>query len=140
MRNRLFLLAVLSLPACANIGKACTEIGCVSSVTVRFDGVLADGSYTVELAAVDHPPSTCLVLLSGGQAEPASDCELEVAMVSGALEATLFDAPTELVVGLVQIGGDSLVDEVLNPVYETSQPNGEDCPPTCEQALEVIEF
>jgi len=140
MRILPLLLAALSLPACNGVGKSCTEIGCSSSVTVRFDGDLADGSYTVELAEADRPPSTCLVVMEGGQAEPASDCELQVAMVDGALEASLFGAPTELVVGLVSIGGDTVVDAFLSPSYETFQPNGDDCPPTCQQAFETVQI
>ncbi len=140
MRTLPLLLASLTLPACNGVGKSCSEIGCSSSVTVRFEGDLADGSFTVELAEADRPPSTCLVVMSGRQAEPASDCELHVTMVDDALEATLFGAPTELVVSLVSIGGDTVVDAFLIPSYETLQPNGDDCPPTCQQALETVEI
>jgi hypothetical protein len=30
--------------------------------------------------------------------------------------------------------GISLLDESITPEYRTSQPNGEDCPPTCHLA------
>ncbi len=135
---RTFLaLSLLALPACG-AHQACTLIGCSDAVTVRFEGTLPDGSYTIELADADTQPYTCLVVIDGGAPSPSEDCALEVVLVDGSLEATAIGfAPAELDVGLVHIGGDSLIDEVITPSYETQQPNGEDCPPTCSFAYET---
>ena len=138
MRTILLAVPLLSLAAC-NGGKACTEIGCSDGATVRFDGTLPDGTYTLEMADPGIQPSTCLFIVSGSDVDPAEDCELSVAWVDGAVEATVNGiAPDELVVALTGPDGSAVVDDVLNPSYETFQPNGEDCEPTCMQAFETV--
>lgn len=138
---RTLFLALLPLPLVAGCGgnKACTEIGCSDGATVRLEGSLPDGTYTLELADPSEKPFTCLFIVEGSSVDPAEDCAMSVAWIDGAIEATANGiAPEELVVALTGPDGTALIDTVINPTYDTFQPNGEDCEPTCMQSFEVV--
>lgn len=146
------ILSVLSLalfvPGCdAGGGAACTEIGCTDGlwVEVDFSPGLTSGDYEIVLNDGSMAPTTCTFEVS----EVASDCDGESICVqnadcdavwnleSGTVGFNLEGTPSDLVVTVRQDSVD-LSSVSLSPEYESVQPNGEGCEPTCEQATETV--
>jgi hypothetical protein len=148
------LLALAAAFGC-DVGESCTEIGCMDgwSLTVRE----ADGSvpaHTVELdidgahiacpaVSLDARFATCADLVTIQLVDEVV-CEertssngdrSQVCTPTGRFEqmVSVNATPTEVVVMLRE--GDTVTDErSFEPRYETTQPNGPDCGPTCHQA------
>ena len=130
--TRIFLaLPLLSLVGCATSGGvACTEIGCTSELVLTVTGP-ADTSTVTGTVTV------------GGQ-EVAVDC------AAGSAEVTC-DGNTIVVTLPQDVGGGdvtwSLVDGgpyqgsgTVTPTWESSTPNGEECPPTCWAGVATVDL
>ena len=112
-----------SLSACdGSTDLACTEIGCLDGLSV-----VVRGTPGVEIEIEASEPSgdvrnaTCVVLQDGS-------CRIG------------FDGfvPEEVTVAVS--GGGQHASVTVEPVYETLQPNGPDCPPICRQATVEVDL
>jgi hypothetical protein len=148
----LFILAVgfsaaLIVGSCGNgalYSRACTEIGCRTGLGLPFSRPLRDaGAYVVTLTldgvevvcqatlpfsgcAGGNPCSSANVLLEqSGCALPAS----EHSLVGMHIDST----PAMIRVTIARDGVEILQDQIT-PTYVRTQPNGEGCPPVCNQA------
>lgn len=125
MRRPEILLALLFTaavsPACSRSTpppqRACTLIGCESGLTVVLDDAPAE-PYRVEVSAPGETEPRVV------ECSSASPCGGRV---------FLRDFTPESATVRVVAGGDTVAREV-RPTYETLQPNGPGCPPTCRQA------
>ena len=131
------------LSGCNVLGLACSEVGCRGGLIVDLRATeLIPGDYTVEFELDDGEAlETCGFTVSddcdgGGTCIPTTDCDGRVevlALGDGQLQVSLFDA--EGAVDLVlERDGTVLLDETLDPEYETFRPNGPSCPPVCRSA------
>ena len=148
LRSIVFLsmLPAIVLLGCSSTEKACTLIGCASSLEVGFTGANdKPGRYQVELVA-DGAPSSCQITVP-------RDCTVTptcsapglpwILLLSGcaagttvqSIEGFVFNDQAPSSVDFVvrrddiAVGGDS-----LHPVYQEFQPNGPECGPVCRQA------
>jgi hypothetical protein len=127
-------------------GKACTLIGCASSLEVDFSGAKGmPGRYQIEVVA-DGAPSSCQITLPWTCATQPECSAAELpwrltlsGCALGADQETLDgiffsnQVPTSLEFVVRRddavVGGGS-----AQPVYKESRPNGPDCEPLCRQA------
>ena len=115
-----FLL--LLLLGCNDVtGQACTLIGCSDGLNVEVQGVTSDVSVEVTSAAGETRTAPC-------QAFNESTCWVH------------FDdfVPEEATIRVAD--GSNQVSVTTIPAYESLQPNGPDCPPTCRQATVILRF
>ena len=113
---------VLLLLGCNDVtGQACTLIGCSDGLNVEVQGVMSDVSVEATSATGETRTAPC-------QAFSDSTCWVH------------FDdfVPDEVTIRVAD--GDNQVSVTTKPAYESLQPNGPDCPPTCRQATVVIGF
>jgi len=128
--------------------RACTEIGCNNGLSWSFSRPLRDaGAYVVQLdldgtkvscqtsvpfagcASGSACNSTQVVLEQSGCALPASEHSIGgVHILSSPARARI----------TIQRDGALLVSQEITPTYVRSQPNGEGCPPACEQASATL--
>lgn len=97
--------------------RACTLIGCESGLEVRLDAP-PSGAYRVEASAPgDTAPrvQTC---------DPATACNGRVFFRDFTPDSATIRVVTAT---------DTLT-RAVRPTYQTQQPNGPDCPPTCRRA------
>ena len=138
------LLPLLAPSGCDGpAGLGCTEIGCFDSYTVAVLAAdrFADGAYTLDVTARGQT-KRCEFTIEGGRIG-AESCNAVYAVGASypAPEAVAVSfPPITREVGLrVTRDGVTLADLVTTPVFETVQPNGPDCPPTCRVARTEIE-
>ena len=161
VRRAVASLAVLlfaSTAGCGALGRACTEIGCSDSLSVRIavdgDGVIS-GVTTINLV-VEGAPSSCQ--LSADQLNQVMPCDFQTsASLRRAFTCTsmrnadgsetescestdgfevhlsLSGTPAELSVELVDDAGTATRFD-LQPKYEKYFPNGKRCEPVCRTA------
>ena len=119
------------LVACGDFGPvtSCTEIGCDHQLTINFvdeDGAPLDefsGEMTYDGEAIEF------------ECEPGDDAYgTEYHCRQGALIVSA--SPEEVVIDVSS--GDLSASTTLTPEYDEVQPNGPDCPPTCEQGEETV--
>jgi hypothetical protein len=122
--KRFLFLAPLALAAggCAQSGsqpeQVCTLIGCDSGLAVTIQPV-PSGAYRVEVAAA-------------GQTEQSVQC------TAGAPCDLFFrDFTPERATVRVIVAGDTTTATVT-PTYQTLQPNGPACPPTCRRGSATV--
>ena len=142
------LFLILCVPGCdAGTGAACTEVGCTDGLwlEINFSPGFTAGDYEIVLNDGSMNPTTCTFEIS----DVATDCDGDPVCVQGAqCDATwdvdggkvtfnLEGTPSDVVVTVRQDEVD-LASVSLSPDYETVQPNGEGCEPTCEQATETV--
>jgi hypothetical protein len=123
VRSLVPAFAILAVTSCAPGATACTMIGCDDGWNVELIGGTLPAAYTVQVrvdgqvaAAVEcGPTNPCArtMFLPGITAEQA---ELEI------------------------IGADLNLRWVVTPTYQTFQPNGPNCPPTCRQARVQVQL
>ena len=149
MRHAL-IFALAPLLACDDKGDilGCTEIGCVDGFDLPFSPALStQGAYTITVVA-DGATITCsgtLPLPSDGSF-PCDADDVGVGTSGSALSedqhevTSLFftSSPTEVSVSIDR-DGSTVAEGDFSPTYEISQPNGEDCPPTCSYANETLQ-
>ncbi|MCA9695602.1 MAG: hypothetical protein R3A51_00335 [Nannocystaceae bacterium] len=148
----LALSTSLSVVGCAGSGpRACTEIGCGSSVSIELlkrDGVWGPGAYTVTVVA-DGETTTCSVTmpLSCDAPPPCgenssvviglSGCALPVEQQSLSGVEVIGGAPKRIEVQIA-LDGQGLSEATFTPEYRTSRPNGPECEPECTQTVEQL--
>ncbi|MCB9758921.1 MAG: hypothetical protein H6739_03705 [Alphaproteobacteria bacterium] len=141
----------LALLACKGApfdsGLACTDIGCIDGLEIRFetDGWPA-GRYVVALD-LDGATETCTATLPFGDSpDDGCDGEASLSLIGTRLPAAqqaiggVWLTRTDLsAVGLTLSRDDAvLVETTLTPEYETLAPNGEACGPVCRYASEAV--
>lgn len=136
-------LAPLLLAACDTISKSCTDIGCVSqlSITVTADSApVPEFSGTITIGDVDFAVA-CAGTDATGSA-PGVTCAGD-----GVVILPLTERSGGGDVSWVLSGSDGGLDSgnagydgqgTLTPEWSTSQPNGPDCPPICYSADATI--
>jgi hypothetical protein len=96
--------------------RACTQIGCNDGFTVALEGSLP-ASYTVTISYDGGDPFV-------RHCSPTQPCQRVV-----------FGADVIAQVVTVRVEGSDLdLTREVTPKYEILQPNGSDCPPTCQRA------
>lgn len=135
MRFAFYLSALTTVSGCTLLESTeCTEIGCVDGVTVSITtlGGFPDGQYMID-AKMDGQ----LVHADCTIARASSSCTQGIMMVrnamTGGLKATLPGAPAAVEVTLF-FEGRGIGSDSFAPTYNTFQPNGGTCGPTCRQA------
>ena len=140
------MLLALLLLACTeendSIG-ACTEIGCIDGLQVTFEPpLMGKGTYTFDVT-VDGTAYSCdaTIPLEGSSTVCGTG-----GVVSIYLSGTELDPSQQSLRGLhvegtpksvqIQVHRDKalVADADLSPKYQVTQPNGPDCPPTCNSA------
>lgn len=134
-----------------DVPKACTKIGCRSSLEIEVTGARATkGKYSFEIEA-DGKKAQCELSLplqpcdKGLSAKCKGDVKVEMGEIGCALPPaeqgfgpiSLPDSPTTARV-VIKKDGKPFADKRFTPSYKTSQPNGPGCEPTCKQAREEI--
>jgi len=132
--------------------RACTEIGCMNGFSVdlqsaggwkpgryRFefdlDGTVTTCEATLPLRACDAGPSvTCSP--NGAVTIGESGCALPPEQ-HGFTVFTMLGMPRSVKVRIAR-DGQTLAEQTSTPSYRKVQPNGEGCPPICEQGNEVL--
>ena len=124
-------------------GGACTEMGCIDGLSVTFEPALAGkGTYTFDVT-VDGTAYSCdaTIPLEGSSTVCGTG-----GVVSIYLSGTELDPSEQSLPGLhvegtpksvqIQVHRDKalVADADLSPKYQVTQPNGPDCPPTCNSA------
>lgn len=130
--------------------RACTEIGCSSSLTLGMH-LVAKGKYTIRVN-LDGETVTCMTEL------PLAACDSRTTPVCDTKDFLLTESgcalsPDQHSLGDLMImrtpkraqisierDGASLGTEILEPRYSTSRPNGPGCEPTCTQASAQLRF
>lgn len=123
-----------SVPATAPV-ITCTLIGCLGGITVNISGLPPGSDYEVTLIL----PSGEKTNLQCGDSPEVNPFENSCAE-SGAFFTLPSDVepPGEITIEVI-VGGVS-TSQGFTPVYEKSQPNGEDCPPVCYNATVNFQF
>ena len=120
----LFLMLV-ALSACNPFSPTvCTVMGCPPAFTVEISGAPAQPSMTVVATAPDGSSKSATCHCANGMCTGACYC------ANGLCTAYLedFTPPT----ATIRILSDSQNAEfTVRPTYETTYPNGRDCPPAC---------
>ena len=114
------LVMLLAGPACNVLGPgACTLIGCIGLV-VEVTG------------AASQPPVTVVVTAPDGSTRTAT-----CTGASGACPVFFFDfTPATLTVRVSS--GTQSTELTVQPVYQTTRPNGPECPPECRGARVTV--
>jgi hypothetical protein len=121
VRPPAFLGICLTLPlALAGCGISCTLIGCVGLV-VTVTGAQPQATITVLATSPDSVSHTVTCVTSNGS------CVLPLPYEFRPTTVTL----------RVSAGADTTTITV-QPQYETSRPNGPDCPPPCQSATVAV--
>jgi hypothetical protein len=102
---------------------SCTLIGCLDGLHVQFDSPPPDGT-VIEVNGSDGMPTIMHVVCG------ATNCDFGL----------YFEGytPPYLTVHVVTPTGEGI--STYEPKYVKSQPNGEDCPPTCRSATVLVEL
>ncbi|MCU0622947.1 MAG: hypothetical protein MUF53_03670 [Gemmatimonadaceae bacterium] len=114
------LALVASCQSSSEPGRVCTEIGCNSGLRIDLSSALPEGS-RLEVFEVATPTQIRTVPCTASQR-----CEQFVFLVdyqpTGPIQIRIV-TPTRTVTG-----------SAITPVFQTTTPNGPDCPPSCRQA------
>jgi hypothetical protein len=134
------LVAVALAAALSGCG-ACTLVGCASSVTVHFPPVGGVGTYVFRIEEEERTWSCTLTIPLPEPGAYPTNCDLQPMgpAVSDPEQFTFtslwLDAHPSRARLVIERDGTVLLDHTLEPVYQTSQPNGPECPPTCSAAV-----
>ncbi len=148
------ILLPLLLVACGSPDDTagfCTEIGCVDGYSLDLEHALpwsaGDWSFVLDLDGDivtcgttlpfdEHEPGGCdaddVMLVRSGTALPPAEQEVD------GLEVGRVDLGTVIVT--VFLDGVQVATETFTPVWETIQPNGPGCEPTCRVAGDSLAF
>ena len=127
----MFIIALTILDPILSRQMECTLVGCFGGITVELSGLPPSSRYQI---AIISPPGEARTLYCGPNSAKTSQapfwhgCTPEGAFF-------LLDAdsnPQEITVAVTVEG--KRISKVFHPEYEISQPNGENCPPTCYSA------
>ncbi|MEO0605880.1 MAG: hypothetical protein AAF211_30905 [Myxococcota bacterium] len=122
----------------------CTDVGCIDGVDLDIEAAdrLDDGTYEVVITGDNGLTAACTATLDAA-ADPglSVSCDDETVLISVLYAepgpvALLVDAPNlgdEVTVG-VSFDGAPILEETVPLTYQTVEPNGPRCGPTCEFA------
>lgn len=148
--RQLALFALFALAGCESEGTQCTLIGCQDGLQVQLQhsSQWPTGDYTVQVTLDNQPPVSCTVSLPFASVTAAATCssaDVQLQTAGQALSADqhaltgLWIRTTPAKVQLVlQHNTATLLDQTLQPTYQTSRPNGPDCEPECTQATASV--
>lgn len=122
LRHTLRASAALLLAGCNPLGLACTEIGCMDGLTVRFQAPPA-GPYRVE-AITDGAATPAVFACPSGQTCP-------VAFFDGLMAE-------RVTIRVVTAAGTR--SQEFTPRYESQYPNGRRCGAACRQASVTMQM
>jgi hypothetical protein len=141
-RLALMLLLAVAASGCGEEPVVCTEIGCTDGFTLEL---VADseeftaGVYNVDVE-LDGEAEECafevrMVCEGGGPCVVNEDCNAtygvsEISILYGG-------TPGEVTYSITR-DGLQIASDSIEPEYQTVQPNGPECPPTCMQATELV--
>jgi hypothetical protein len=124
------LLGVLTLvlvAACDPGGTACTQIGCDDQLTLTF--VNENGDPITDLAGeLEFDGQTLAFDCGDPDGSSTVHCDGN--------QLTVYAAPSQITIAAT--GATHEAYKTVSATYETVQPNGPDCPPTCKQATETV--
>ncbi len=117
-------VAVLAAHECGNpfSGHACTLVGCMGGLTVRF-------------SPLSTIPYKVAVTIAGDTTTRVVDCS-NLANCQG---YPFFPGVSAAQVTITVISAGGSHSYVVSPQYQTSRPNGPDCPPGCTQATVTLD-
>jgi hypothetical protein len=110
--------------------RVCTLIGCYDSLTLEFSHPLSE-NYTLQLtSSIGETTSiTCTTSSAEGQISPTANlsamCQPNSIIISNY-------TPQKVTITITWNGGS--YTSTATPTYQSVQPNGPNCPPTCSQA------
>lgn len=115
-------------------GVSCTEIGCDDGffLTIQPEsGTFADGDYVID-TEIDGVADTCTITIG---AMVQSDCNalIDVSNTPNRIDILFGGMPASITVVITQ-NATELANVTFMPSYMEVQPNGEGCPPVCQQA------
>ena len=146
MSPRLALLLAPLLLACGKTEDtaACTEIGCQDGLFIELNRLTWEpGVWTVSLTS-DGVNTTCTATIPLDSTTPSS-CDrtgYQLTTAGSSLDVSE-QAITDLYIPSIDIAqvtiivehdGVEVFSDSVQPSYQTSQPNGPDCEPTCTSA------
>lgn len=142
------MFLVLALVGCPTVVDGCTEIGCADGFTVQLQPELSTpGAIEVEVA-LDGEVVTCATTLplDGDAPGGCEDDRVSLWLSGSALPAdqhrvtglSVATTPTTIAI-TIRRDGEVVAQGEYTPAYETLQPNGEDCPPTCTYASDSLD-
>lgn len=161
------LAMTVAMPGC--VTKQCTEIGCIDAFTITTataDKGWAAGEYTLELT-VDGDEVSCAYRWpdapqagSGTVVQCSPTVTVSVIPVTTCTETTDGDSVSQSCTPVpgqftqlltiqgtparvdvaVRRDGAPLGERSFTPAYQTSYPNGKDCPPACRQDAQTWEL
>jgi hypothetical protein len=141
------LLLLLPLSCNGSPSRVCTDIGCTDGFSLMLNHAWTEGSYSFEVA-LDSDVVRCTANIpldrSGGCDDERvqlvlSGSELPVAEQSIPAINVLAADLTTITVAILR-GDEVLTESSFTPTWETSQPNGPDCEPTCRTAEAALMF
>lgn len=121
MRYAGILVAAVVFGSCSQPpppAQVCTLIGCESGLSVVVDPA-PQGDYTV--------------IAEEGATTRTVEC-----VQNGCPDGAFFADFTPETVRIRVIAGNDTTEQTVTPEYETMQPNGPECPPTCRRATVTI--
>lgn len=129
------MLCFALLVACSEVSDpSCTEKGCpVDALSARFDEPLElrDGLHTVTVQTATGTSSCQFDATAGKQASCVAAGDVPFYFDADGL---FFEEPLEEVSVAVSVDGAEVIRETVEPQYQTTYPNGSECPPECKQA------
>ena len=131
-------------------GAACTLIGCQDGLQVQLQrsGPWPAGEYTLQVMLDDQPAVSCAVSLPFASVTTAATCSSADVQLQTSGQALSADQHALTAVWIrstpakarlvLQHNTATLLDQTLQPTYQTSRPNGPDCKPECTQATASV--
>lgn len=146
------LWAILWLSSCSVEEvplQACTDLGCTDGYEVGFEPPLSGyGAWVIQVTDQDGTVATCSYHIPFNE-DPTDGCD-NPDMLSASISGTQLDpvdqelpsvfspAVPETWAIVVTRDGVEVAAADLAPVAEVHMPNGEDCPPVCESAADIV--
>jgi hypothetical protein len=124
-RVRAILALLGTITACSGLEEACTQVGCVSGLTVNLSGVPI-GAYSVEVIP-EGPPGTMTYRVDCGGSAPS--CGSQVYFHNVFVERAHVRVVSSL---------GTVTHAVGSITYRTTYPNGRQCEPACRQATVAV--
>lgn len=130
--------------------RPCTEIGCSDKYVLALrsaDGQFAEGRYEVYLTPEGKATKSCFFVISNDMQECASghcvseeNCNATYSLGNNIHEHIDISYPVMETTLSIVVKRDNvtIIEETLEPVYHTIQPNGRGCMPICTQGKNVL--
>jgi hypothetical protein len=119
--------------------KSCTEMGCIDGVEVRFTTAL-DAAQEISLVVQADAESISCTYSETPASDTCSPAGIWIQASGGSVTGFILyqSYPQELTITLSH-GGTIPTSTTVSPKYVEQQPNGPDCPSTCQNAVVELE-